>query len=61
MQFINPSLKYGLATVSLWRGFGSKGKQHHKHTASETQTHTLQSHQIQRTIMKYFQSSSDQA
>ena len=31
----------GLAriTVSVGKGFGSKGKQHHKHTASETQSH----------------------
>ena len=26
-------------TVSLGKGFGSKGKQHHKHTTSETQSH----------------------
>ena len=26
-------------TVSVGKGFGSKGKQHHKHTASETQNH----------------------
>ena len=26
-------------TVSVGTGFGSKGKQHHKHTASETQSH----------------------
>ena len=50
-----------LITLSLGKVFGSKGKQHHKHTASETQSHTQQSHQIQRTIMKYLQSSSDQA
>ena len=29
-----------LVTVSLGKGFGSKGKQHHKHIASETQSHT---------------------
>ena len=38
------------------KGFGSKGKQHHKHTSSETQSHT---HQMPRILMKYFQSSSD--
>ena len=27
-------------TVSMGKGFGSKGKQHHKHTASESQSHT---------------------
>ena len=26
-------------TVSVGKGFGSKGKQHHKHTALETQSH----------------------
>ena len=26
-------------TVSVGKGFGSNGKQHHKHTASETQSH----------------------
>ena len=26
-------------TVSAGKGFGSKGRQHHKHTASETQSH----------------------
>ena len=47
-------------TVSLGKGFGSNGKQHHKHTASEAQSHTQQSHQMKGTIMKYFQCSSDQ-
>ena len=46
-------------TVSVGKGFGSKGKQHHKHTASETQSHNKWSHQMQRKIMKYLQSSSD--
>ena len=35
-------------TVSLGKSFGSKGEQHHKHTASETQSHTQWSHQMQR-------------
>ena len=30
-------------TVSVWKGFGSKGKQHHKHAASETQSHNKRS------------------
>ena len=30
-------------TVSVGTGFGSKGKQHYKHTASETQSHTRDS------------------
>ena len=29
-----------VSTVSLWKGIGSRGKQYHKHTASETQSHT---------------------
>ena len=49
------------ATVSVGKGFGSKGKQHHKHTATETQSHTHWSLQIQRTIMKFYQHSSDHA
>ena len=42
-------------------GFGSKGKQLHKHTASKTQSHTQSSHQMQRKILKLLQSISDQA
>ena len=34
-------------TVSVGKGFGSKGKQHHKLTASETQSHNKWSHQMQ--------------
>ena len=49
------------STVSLGKGFGSNGNQHHKHTASDKQSHTLWSHKMQRTIMKYFQSSWYQA
>ena len=45
------------ATVSLGKGFGSKGKQYHKHTALETQSHTQWFQQIQRITMKYFQRS----
>ena len=48
-------------TVSVGKGFGSKGKQHHKHAASETQIHNKRSHQMQRKIMDYFQNSWDQA
>ena len=48
------------STVSLGKGFGSKGKQHHKHTASETQSPIQQYHQMKSTIMKCFQRSSDQ-
>ena len=33
--------------MSLGKGFGSKGKQHHKNTASETQSHTQWSHRMQ--------------
>ena len=35
-------------TVSLGKVFGSKGKQHHKHKSSETQSHTQWFHQMQR-------------
>ena len=31
---------YSAYTVSLGKGYVSKVKQHHKHTASETQSHT---------------------
>jgi hypothetical protein len=31
--------EYLSPTVSLGKGFGSKGKQHHKHTASKTLSH----------------------
>ena len=34
-------------TVSVGKGFGSKGKQHHKHTGSETQSHNKWSQQMQ--------------
>ena len=34
-----------MSTVSLGKWFGSKGKQHRKHTASQTQSHTQWSHQ----------------
>ena len=50
---------FGFSTVSLGKDFGSNGKQHHKHTASETQSHTQQFHQLPIKIMKYFESSSD--
>ena len=50
-----------IITVSLGKGFGSKGKQHHKHTASQTHSHTQWSHQMQKTIMKYFRSGPGQA
>ena len=33
-------LLYTHVTVSLEKGFGSNGKQHHKHIGSETQSHT---------------------
>ena len=49
-----------LYTVSVAKGF-SKGKQHHIHAASETQSNNKWSHHIQRKIMDYFQSSSDWA
>ena len=35
-----PKMFAAIDTVSLGKGFGSNGKQHHKHTASETQSHT---------------------
>ena len=35
-----------ISTVSVGKGFGSTGKQHHKHIASETQSHNKWSHQI---------------
>ena len=50
-----------LDTVSVGKNFGYKGKQHHKHTASETQSHNKWSHQVQRKIMEYFHFRSDQA
>ena len=34
------ALKVDSVTVSVGKGFDSKGKQHHKCTASETQSHT---------------------
>ena len=47
VEKLYPSLSTGfrlevnkLHTVSLGKDFGFKGKQHHKHTASETQSHT---------------------
>ena len=36
------------STLSLGKGFGSKGKQHYKHTASETQTHNQWFHKTGR-------------
>ena len=44
-------------TVILGKGFGSKGKQYHKHTALETQSHTQWSQEMPRIDIKYFQSS----
>ena len=55
------TLEEALFTVSLGNGFGSKGKQHHKHTPSETQSHTQGSHKMHRRNMEYFQSSSGKA
>ena len=46
-------------TVSVQKGFVSKGKQHHKQKPSETQSHNKWSHQMPKKIMEYFQSSSD--
>ena len=48
---------FAIHTVSLGKEFGSKRKQHQKHTAWETQSHTKRSQKMQRTIMKYFQRS----
>ena len=53
MFYIFSALQRALGTVSVGKSFGSKGKQHHKHTASETQSHTQWSNQMQRKIMKY--------
>jgi hypothetical protein len=39
-QFTVTVIQDDLDTVSLGKGFGSKGKQHQKHTALETQSHT---------------------
>ena len=36
--------------LSVGKGFGAKGKQHYKHTASETQSPNKWSHQMQRKI-----------
>ena len=42
-----PKARYfSLYTVSVGKGFGSKGKQHHKHTASEMQSHNKGSQQM---------------
>ena len=40
----------GPDTVSLGKGFGSKGKQHYKRTASETPTHNQWSDKIKRKL-----------
>ena len=52
---------YCIFTVSVEKGFGSKGKQHHKHTPSETQSHNKWSKTNAKKIMEYFPISSDQA
>ena len=62
MRIVAPILVFpagvvkGADAVSVGKGFGFKGKQHHKHTASETQSHNNWSHQMQRKIMEYFSS-----